>query len=135
MNLTEQAAIVLAELDAELAICEKAAVGPWYYWDQKGNDLISTGKVEGTLICGLAGFQSKKPEFRFIASARTVCPTALRCLKTAIEGLLQTRKSAAAIKKIHWGDDGDCGADGRACDIYDFSTDALTTLINQWNSK
>ena len=59
----------------------------------------------------------------------------LRCLKTAIEGLLQTRKSAAAIKQIHWGDEGDCGADGRACDIYDFSTDALATLINQWNSK
>ena len=127
MNITEQAAKVLAEIDAELAICDKATAGPWYYWDQKGNDLISTGKVEGTLICGLAGFQSKKPEFRFIAASRTVCPKSLRMLKTSIEGWLKltTRPPGDTPDEV-------CHTiDGYADD----AEEILTALINQWNSK
>ena len=123
-SLTDQAAKVLAEIDEQPALADKATAVPWYYWDQKGNDLISTGKVEGTLICGLAGFQSKKPEFRFIAASRTVCPTALRMLKTAIEGLLEIYKYDAGNGCCTYG-----------CDTPTIAENLLTSLINQWNSK
>ena len=134
MNITERAATVLQEIDEQLALADKATAGPWHHRaDCRVHD-VNGRQVAKTVSPDFSNQQDLQTA-AFIASARTVCPTALRCLKTAIEGLLQTRKSAAAIKKIHWGSDGDCGADGRACDIYDFSTDALTTLINQWNSK
>jgi hypothetical protein len=74
-------------LQAHIAEAEAATPGPWYYWDQKENDLIATGKEKGKLICSLPGLSSRPKEFTFIAHARTMSPTACKCLLLAIEGL------------------------------------------------
>jgi len=68
------------------------------------------------------------------ADSRTLLPTSLRCLKTAIEGLLYSIKMANSIIGITWGWDGDCGSIARAEDIRDSSTDRLTTLCDQWEA-
>ena len=132
MNITEQAAQVLAEIDAELAICEKATAGPWraiagdsycaYPTVIKGKGphfiLFDVNDVEKETAEADTRFPGMDIDATFIASARTVCPKSLRCLKTAIEGLLV-------------GIDTRNGRDfaTTACEV------ALTTLINQWNSK
>ncbi len=50
-------------------LSEAAEPGPWFYWDEKGNDFIATGKDEGKLIAALPGFKSNRAEFKFIAAA------------------------------------------------------------------
>tara|TARA_R110000868_G_scaffold210129_5_gene460123 strand:- start:45 stop:344 length:300 start_codon:yes stop_codon:yes gene_type:complete len=99
MNITEQAAQVLQEIDAALAIC--APVDGWFIEGVDNND-----KAADEIAA-------------FIASARTVCPTALRMLKTAIERRLKCYLSNRRFEDdpalTSWQD--------------------LTELFNQWNSK
>ena len=128
MNITEQAAQVLAEIDAELALAEKATAGPWTLG--KGVKTIREqgkagpyGFVARTHLAGEfcpRNDKEKNDNAAFIASARTVCPTALRMLKTAIEGLLYLSEYSEQSDE---------------CGCYKYASEKLTTLINQWNSK
>ena len=104
MNITEQAATVLAEIDAELALADKATAGPW--------------TETGLWLNASMPFESN--DRTFIASARTVCPTALRCLKTAIEGLLYLSEYSEQSDE---------------CGCYKYASEKLTTLITQWSYK
>ena len=123
MNITEQAAAVLQEIDEQLALADKATAGPWTLG--KGVKTIREqgkagpyGFVARTHLAGEfcpRNDKEKNDNATFIASARTVCPTALRMLKTAIEGLLRVEKWNL---EVGWQARKD-----------------LTTLINQWNSK
>lgn len=132
MNIIEQAAIALQEIDAELALAEKATVGPWTLG--KGVKTIREqgkagpyGFVARTHLAGEfcpRNDKEKNDNASFIAAARTVCPTALRCLKTAIEGLLEIYKYDSGNGCCDYG-----------CDTPTIAENLLTTLINQWNSK
>ena len=99
-TITEQAAAVLQEIDAALAIC--APVDGWFIEGVDNND-----KAADEIAA-------------FIASARTVCPTALRMLKTAIEGCLDKQSWDADIQQMY---------------IRQDAEEILTTLINQWNKN
>ena len=89
MNIQDRAALVLQQIDAALALAEKA-------------------KELETLFAA--------PEHAsFIAASRTLLPASLRCLKTAIEGLLEIM----------------------ACGILSAPATAqrqLTTLCDQWEA-
>ena len=133
MNLTERAATVLQEIDAALAICEKATVGPWsvnQHEQHGGVRPIKRASIcaqwandkSETLLVAVVNCDRQKTieaDAAFIASARTVCPTALRCLKTAIERQLKrylsNRRFMDDPTRIEWQD--------------------LNILITQWNSK
>ena len=123
MIITDQAAQVLAEIDAALAICDKATAGPLV---RCNNSDVFTDTDDARR--GIAGnhiadcdpsndktCEQARNDAAFIASARTVCPKSLRCLKTAIEGLLPL------VRELD--------------DIPNSAGHLLTTLITQWNSK
>ena len=94
MNITDRAAQVLREIDAALALAEKATPGRWA-------DRFNHESVFGTMhqvmteerpgyfwaINGLGGDMSPA-DAAFIATSHTLLPASLRCLKTAIEGTL-----------------------------------------------
>ena len=116
MNITEQAATVLQEIDAALAICEKATAGPWeHYHEEMPPSMLCTLSFETVRVKGGGNLfrQSEAANATFIAASRTLLPASLRCLKTAIEGL----------KWLSLHPDNVIG------------NKTLTTLINQWNSK
>ena len=99
MTIQERAAKVLQEIDAALALAEKATKGPWEATskDAFGRDYEQPIRVmnENTAIathCGSSIFL-RHQDAAFIALSRTGWPTALRCLKTAIEGLLSCYKT------------------------------------------
>jgi hypothetical protein len=84
MSITERAAQVLQQIDAALALAEKATKGPWIAedsWVGKDNSAVAT-------TCHYA----HDADAAFIATSRTLLPASLRCLKTAIEGLLAARE-------------------------------------------
>lgn len=126
-SLTDQAAQVLAEIDAELAICEKATAGPWEAGAESGMAFLSARDrcIPGVSDIGLYADDTTTSEglrnLGFIAASRTVCPKSLRCLKTAIEGLSPAYNALPA---------------GRAWLPWEIGVaDKLTTLINQWNEN
>ncbi len=123
MTTQERAAKVLQEIDAALALAEKATKGPWEATskDAFGRDYEQPIRVmnENTAIathCGSSIFL-RHQDAAFIALSRTGWPTALRCLKTAIEGMNVIQ---AGLE------------DGIARDL---CVRSLTTLCNQWESK
>lgn len=126
MNITDQAAKVLAEIDAALAIMESQTNGRWirdgYNIKQPSGRQIAyvgphhTPPHEYPLSCRLEDERNGDG----IAAARTVCPTALRCLKTAIEGLLYLSEYSEQSDE---------------CGCYKYASEKLTTLINQWNEN
>lgn len=93
MNIQQRADIVLQQIDADLA------PGPWKVG---GHNIYGTAVIDG-------------PNATFISASRT---TALRCLKTAIEGMLKER---AELLRSDWEAD-------------DINT-ALTTLCEQWEAS
>ena len=112
MNITDQASQVIAEIDAELAICDKATIGVWQHDESE----MPAGKVkhaDGYLVATC----QMRPDATFIAASRTLMPASLRCLKTAIEGHLRI------ITDFH----GQSSANA--------SRATLTALITQWNHK
>lgn len=93
MTITERAAIVLQEIDAALALAEKATPGPWITAPEHIEDREIWNKT------GICFASAKEPSDRaFIATSRTGLPTALRCLKTAIEGLLKVRDATVQLR-------------------------------------
>lgn len=130
MNITEQATQVLAEIDAALAICEKATAGPWD-WAVEGNvlrpyaDLISpTRTILAPRHDGNFGSELRSlPQDRnFIAHSRTVCPKSLEIIRDDINAWL-------AIT------DTNCDNDGMICRNVEIAEKRLTALIAQWNSN
>lgn len=124
MNITEQAAQVLAEIEEQLAICEKATDGPW---SRANGTQVRLGKPHYITVaeCNSQGCTSIIPydNAAFISSARTVCPKSLRCLKTAIEGLLQITESETSADPYE------------ACNHPSDASEMLTALIAQWNEN
>ena len=123
MNIQERAAKVLQEIDAALALAEKATKGPW----RKAKTCVGIpAAMVGCQSVALFGIRrndndrfdlpNHKEDATFIAASRTGWPTALRCLKTAIEELLPVSKA-------------------NYDDCCDFARNTLTTICNQWESK
>jgi hypothetical protein len=92
-TITDRAAIVLQQIDAALALAEKATPGPW----TTGNTCIGIPSVFGETKA-VCLFQTRsnsesytlpnaKDHATFIAASRTLLPASLRCLKTAIGAL------------------------------------------------
>ena len=133
MSITEQATQVLVEIDAELALADKATAGPWRaiagdsycayptVIKDKGPHFIlyDVNDVEKETAEADTRFPGMDIDAAFIASARTVCPKSLRCLKTAIERRLKcylcNRRFLEDTALTSWQD--------------------LNELITQWNSK
>ena len=124
MNIAEQAAAVLQEIDEQLALADKATAGPWATKLSVGDYNVKVTNIWTNIVGKRIGaITHKNPDHEsnatFIASARTVCPTALRMLKTAIERRLKcylsNRRFLEDTALTSWQD--------------------LNELINQWNSK
>lgn len=138
MSLTDQAAQVLAEIDAELAICEKdGELLPELAVDfEAAHSFEDSYDVPGSewMCCDICKAEDKPGIFsngiphdetckvfranRIIAASRTVCPKSLRMNKTAIEGLL-----SVADYRVEFGH------------LQDKAAIALKDLINQWNEN
>ena len=122
-SLTEQAAQVLVEIDAALALADKATAGPWATKLSVGDYNVKVTNIWTNIVGKRIGaITHKNPDHEsnatFIASARTVCPKSLRMNKTAIEGMLEIlfnagKSSIDSMFRV-------------ACEA------TLTTLINQW---
>lgn len=102
MTLTERAQKVLTEIDAALALSEKATPGPWEPFPalvgsvacRVGTRIIryAKGPIADTYFGvkqGNPSYAEAKANATFIAASRTLLPTSLLCLKTAIEGWLR----------------------------------------------
>jgi hypothetical protein len=85
MNITEQAAQVLQQIDAALALAEKANTGYVHRKEEPGAVYMGNDLQQQWIE-----IHSVKPldDGAFIAASRTLLPASLRCLKTAIEGTL-----------------------------------------------
>ena len=110
---TELAHQVLAEIDAAISLSEKATPGPWRLacGAVKAGDATVAYPPKITDVLPLGGYN----DGLFIAASRTDWPKSLRCLKTAITGLMEI---AATHTTERW-----------------FITSAqtfLTTLCDQW---
>lgn len=112
MIITEQAATVLQEIDEQLALADKATAGPWFQ-PQSAKHLIYTHPAGGDNVLAMDDRIGAYEDAAFIAASRTLMPTSLRCLKTAIEGLLEIYD---------------------ATDGYDTADVVLTALLNQWEA-
>ena len=124
MNITERAATVLQEIDEQLALADKATAGPWATKLSVGDYNVKVTNIWTNIVGKRIGaITHKNPDHEsnaaFIAASRTVCPTALRMLKTAIERRLKcylsNRRFLEDTALTSWQD--------------------LNELINQWNSK
>ena len=107
MSITDRAQKVLAEIDAALALAEKATKGPWIAedsWVGKGNSAVAT-------TCHYAHDAD--------ATSRTLLPASLRCLKTAIEGLMAARE---------WNEQ--TGEEF----LPRYASEALTAICDQWQA-
>ena len=111
MNITEQVAQVLQEIDEQLAICEKATAGPWT------NGTVTVFAPNYSVAT--CDSENEEKDAAFIAASRTVCPTALRWIKTAIYTLAAQAEVDTKLRGF----------------TESAAINALTTLINQWNSK
>jgi hypothetical protein len=112
--ITDRAAIVLQQIDAELALAEKATQGPW----TTGYIMESESRVYDCDTNRLldAHGRASSANATFIATSRTFLPASLRCLKTAI-GSLKAIYIAASNE-----------ADS------EFAAKALTALCDQWSA-
>lgn len=86
-SIQERADIVLREIDAAIALAEKATPGPW--WNE--SCVLHCKAPEWTdevHACDHPVKTERDEDGDFIAAARTLVPTSLRCLKAAIELML-----------------------------------------------
>ena len=119
--IQDRAAKVLQEIDDALAMAEKATPGPW---EVSGRTIFHYEPGIGNRICDSYGKDSD-----FIAASRTLLPKSLRCLKTAIEGLLPVVMQV----KNHHPDDMDRGRCPHCLALAGAST-ALTTICDGWEA-
>jgi hypothetical protein len=88
MSITDRAAQVLQQIDAALALAEKATQGPWDASDGVVGCNTTDGYYMVTCDSQKTSHAQDIANADFIAASRTLMPASLRCLKTAIEGLL-----------------------------------------------
>lgn len=125
MNIQQRAATVLQEIDAALALAEKATLGPWTH-HKTGYAIhgFDNGFICKTEYGDADASKRRQENAAFIAASRTGWPTALRCLKTAIEGLLEMQ----AANRDNFGGNRDAG-------IAQVFRARLTALCNQWEAS
>ena len=115
---------MLQEIDEQLALADKATAGPWATKLSVGDYNVKVTNIWTNIVGKRIGaITHKNPDHEsnatFIAAARTVCPTALRMLKTAICTLAAQAEVDTKLRGF---------AESAAID-------ALATIINQWKSK
>ena len=148
MTIKERAAKVLQEIDAALELAEKATAGPWTvekYTNYHGYSVWGSGCciAERWYKDAVTDDSAKEiaGDSAFIAASRTGWPTALRCLKTAITGLILSCCSHCdGSGVINHGGSGEGKENLEYCEvdcqgIFDEAHKALTTICNQWESK
>jgi hypothetical protein len=119
--ITDRAAIVLQQIDAELALAEKATPGPWRNIDTGAASVLhfpdqpKTNRPEFDGVFYLHTV-NRREDATFIATSRTLLPASLRCLKTAI-GSLKAIYIAASNE-----------ADS------EFAAKALTAILDTWEA-
>jgi hypothetical protein len=110
MNITERAAIVLQQIDAALALVKDAET-----WRVVANDDWTNVETPGRIVC----HEVSRHDATFIAASRT----SLRCLKTAIEGLLEISISSMSADE------------NESCDHPIEASAALAALCDQWEES
>lgn len=126
MTITERAAKVLHEIDAELAWMENEVTAePWQSDPEDGvyNASIRCGRTEpwtGDCVASVL----KEHDATFIAASRTGWPKALLGLKTAIEGMLEINKYDSGNGCCTYG-----------CDTPTVAEMRLSTLLDQWEAS
>ena len=130
MTITKRADLVLQQIDAALALAEKATPGPLRVVEGQ-SELGDTNEFESWAQIETTSHRESDPvlmeiwnpndeevdTLKMFAASRTLLPASLRCLKTAIEGLLKVLQ--------HHGDGG----------YKDDSNEHLTTLCDQWEAS
>ena len=114
MTLTDRANRALKQIDAELAVCDAATPGKWFYHDGMVTCTLPPLLEPHERPCNVAKchtesvFRDKNitheqmhGNARFIATARTGYPAALRGLKVAIEGFLKLANSDVSADEAH----------------------------------
>jgi hypothetical protein len=136
-NIADRAAQVLREIDAALALAENATPGPWRNkHHQYTSEIFSDGWGPiAQMHSSPAPIQERNNTSDFIAASRTLLPASLRCLKTAIEGLLGQH---GYLEQCFCGcttanEAGDRDICSR-CIALDQSEQSLTTLCDQWRA-
>lgn len=114
-TITERAAIVLQQIDAALALAERASPGPWEVKESQGWGKSHVTNV-GTLMRHSERIKNEE-NASFVAASRTLLPASLRALKTVIH-------TFAAIVE----------ADRLRGLIESAASDALTSICDQWES-
>ena len=113
-TITERAAKVLQEIDAALALAEKATQGPWTingdFIDQSENGYPVAVTRSGRFLPEVTDSEMHRHNAALIAASRTLLPASLQMLKTAIGGLR-----------------GAIGFEGCAT--------ALATICDQWEAR
>ena len=79
MNIAERAATVLQEIDAALALADKATAGPWATKLSVGDYNVKVTNIWTNIVGKRIGaITHKNPDHEsnaaFIAASRTVCP-------------------------------------------------------------
>jgi hypothetical protein len=87
-SIIDRAAIVLQQIDAALALAEKATPGPWRH-HKTGYAIhgFDEGFICKTEYADKDAAKHRQENAAFIAASRTLLPASLRCLKTAIGSL------------------------------------------------
>lgn len=118
MNIQQRAVEVLQQIDVALALTEQATPGPW---KSSPNYLIGgwwvQDKVAEAKECSVTD-ACYEGDATFIATSRTLLPASLRCLKTAIEGLLKIQYVVET-----------------STEAWLVANNALTTLCDQWEAR
>ena len=121
-SITDRAAQVLREIDAALALAEKATPEPWeadalsesFVWpqgcDNDNGEIIKVYTAKSRHDCA------------FIAASRTQTPKLLAMMRTAIEGLLEV--IAVTAGNSVW-----APSKGQRQ-----ASDAIAALCNQWSA-
>jgi hypothetical protein len=110
--ITDRAAQVLREIDAALALAEKATQGPWIAedsWVGKDNSAVAT-------TCHYA----HDADAAFIAASRTLLPASLQIIRDDIKAWLELRDSLKV------------GRDDVT--TWDFCNRRLTAICDQWRA-
>jgi hypothetical protein len=119
MNITEQAAQVLREIDEALALAEKATPGPWFQ-PQSAKHLIYTHPAGGDNVLAMDDRLGAYEDAAFIATSRTLLPASLQIIRDDIKAWLELRDSLQV------------GRDDVT--TWDFCNRRLTAILDAWEA-
>lgn len=121
MTIQERAALVLQQIDAELARARKPPLGPWE------TDLKAKHPAVFTEDGDFVGVDMTPATAAFIATSRMLTPKSLRCLKTGIEGLLTLLQLNSTEEMLN--------ISMTMAASEDTARVTLTTLCDQWEAE